>query len=96
MLRGIIASAKFLMVLERKRKACAFYCNTMPLMPVADQRRLTFLRNITCSANPVLSTLGRLCDYDFRALAAVYNINCVHVTNSYIKSAVRSSFAECL
>jgi len=40
--------------------------------------------------------LGRLCDYDFRALAAVYNINCVHVSNSYIKSAVWSSFAECL
>jgi len=43
-----------------------FYCNTSPLMSVADQWRLTFLRNITCSrpTNPILSTLGRLCDYD--------------------------------
>ena len=48
-------------------------------MSVADQRRLTFLRNITCSrpTNPILSTLGRLCDYDYRSLAAVYNINTV-------------------
>jgi len=57
---------------------------------------LTFLRNITCSTNLILSTLGRLCDYDYRALAVVYNINCVHVSNAAIKSAVWSSFAECL
>jgi len=68
------------------------YCN----MSIADQRRLTFLINITRNANPILSMLGRLCDYDYRALAAVYNINCVHVSNSYIKSAAWSSFAECL
>jgi len=77
-------------------KPLLFYCNTMPLMSIADQRWLTFLRNIPCSANPILSTLGRLCDYDFRALIVVYNINCVHVSNSYIKSAVASNFAECL
>jgi len=79
-------------------KPLLFYCNTMPLMSIADQRRLTFLRNIACSTSFILSTLGRLCDYDFRSLAAVYNINCVHVSNSYryIKSAVWSSFAECL
>jgi len=29
---------------------------------------------------PILSTLGRLCEYDFRALAAIYNKNTVHVT----------------
>ena len=46
-------------------------------MSIADQRRLTFLRNITCSTNPILSTLGRLCDYDYRSPAAVYNINTV-------------------
>ena len=40
------------------------YCNTSPLMSVADKRRLTFLINITCSrpTNPILTTLGRLCD----------------------------------
>jgi len=65
-------------------------------MSIADQRRYTFLRNMTCSANPILITLGRLCDYDFRAPAGVYSINCVHVSNSYIKSAAWSSFAECL
>jgi len=77
-------------------KPLLFHCNTMPFVSIADQRRLTFLRNITCGTNLILSTLGRLCDYDFRALAAVYNINCVHVNNSYIKSAGWSSFAECL
>jgi len=29
-----------------------------------------------------------------RALVTIYNINCVHARNSYIKSAVWSSFAE--
>jgi len=62
-------------------------------MSTADQR---LLRNITRSTNPILSTLGRLCDYEFRSPAAVYNINCVHVSNAAIKSAVWSSFAECL
>ena len=65
-------------------------------MSIVDQRRLTFQRNITCSTNLILSTLGRSCDYDYRAAAAAYNINCVHVSNSYIKSAVWSSVAECL
>ena len=46
-------------------------------------RAYATVRNITCSVNPILSTLGRLCDYEFRALAGVYNINCVHVSNSY-------------
>jgi len=45
---------------------------------------------------PILSMLQRLCDYDFRAQAAVCNINCVYVSNSYIKSAVWSSSADCL
>jgi len=54
-------------------------------MLIADQRRLTFLREIACklNVNPILSTLGRLCDYDFRALATIYNIDCIHVSNSY-------------
>jgi len=68
----------------------------MPLMSIADQRRLTFLRNITCCTSSILRTLGRLCDCEFRALAAVYNINCVRASNRYIKSAVWSSCAECL
>jgi len=76
-------------------KPLLFYCNTMPLMSTADQRRLTVLRNITCSASPILSKLGRLSDYEFGALTAVYNISCVHVSNSYTKSAVWSSSAEC-
>ena len=69
-------------------KPLLFYCNTMPLMSV-DQRRLTLPMKITCSW---------LCDYDFGALAAIYNINCVHISNRCIrpKSAVWSSFAECL
>jgi len=69
----------------------------MSLMSIADQRRRTFLRNIACSANLILSTLGRLSDYDFRALAGVYNIHCVHVSNSYIISLLYGVvFAECL
>jgi len=58
-------------------KPLLFYCKTMPLISIADQRRLTFLRSITCSTNPILSTLGRLCDYDCRAPTAAYNINTV-------------------
>jgi len=54
----------------------------MPLMSIADQKRLPLLRKVTRSVNPILSTLGILCD--FRALAAVYNINCGHVSNTYI------------
>jgi len=72
-------------------KPLLFYCKIMSLMSTADQRRLTFLRNITCSANPVLSMRARLRDYEFRVYSTgscLYNINCVHVSNSYIKSAV--------
>ena len=79
-------------------KPLLFYCKIMSLMSTADQRRLTFLRNITCSANPVLSMRARLRDYEFRVYSTgscLYNINCVHVSNSYIKSAVWSSSAEC-
>jgi len=85
----------FSWLLERKRKASAVCCNT-----ILDVNRwpntTTFLRKIACSVNPILSTLARLYDSDFTALAAIYNINCVCVSNSYIKSAGWSSFAECL
>ena len=90
-------------------KPLLFYCNTMPLMSV-DQRRLTLPMKITCSwlnqehvifigrVSRLWSTDSWLCDYDFGALAAIYNINCVHISNRCIrpKSAVWSSFAECL
>ena len=67
-----------------------FYSNTItiPLLSVANQTHndgklngavFTFLRNIIRSDNPVLRTLSRLCDYDFRELAAIYNINSVHL-----------------
>jgi len=60
----------------------------MPSMSVADQRRLTFLRNITCIANPILSTLGRLCDYDFGAVAAVYNVTVFMLVTATISQNV--------
>ena len=56
---------------------------------LADDHRRTL-----CSANPILSTLGRLCDfYDFRALVAIYNIYSLHVSN-YIKSALWIRFMD--
>ena len=60
----------------------------MPSMSVADQRRLTFLRNITCIANPILSTLGRLCDYDFGAVAAVYYVTVFMLVTATISQHV--------
>jgi len=41
---------------------------------------LLFLEKQHVLPFPILSTLGRLCEYDFRALAAIYNKNTVHVT----------------
>ena len=48
------------------------------------------------SANPILGTSGRLCNYDFRTLAATYNVNFVHASSSDIKSAVWMSFVDSL
>jgi len=41
-----------------------------------------------CSANPVFSTPSRLCDYDFRALATIYNIKERKRTKEYLYSAI--------
>jgi len=41
------------------------------------------------------STVGRLCDYDYRAPAAVYNINCVHVTTLSLLCGVVLQNAYC-
>ena len=54
-------------------KPVLFYCNSMPLLSIADQRRMTCFRETMCSANRVLRTLGRLCSDDFSPLAATYN-----------------------
>ena len=77
-------------------KPVLFYCNTMPLLSIADQRQLIFLRKTMCSANPILCTFSRLCNYDSRALTATYNVNYVHASSSYIKSAVWMSFVDSL
>jgi len=40
---------------------------------------MIFVRKTICSANPVLHTLGRQCNYDFGALTATNNV--VHASN---------------
>ena len=46
MFHGIIASAEFLMVCGESGKPLLFYCNTMPLLLIVDQRRLTYLLQV--------------------------------------------------
>ena len=68
--------------------------------PNSNPLNLNHVRRLTAFLEVVpVPFLVRLEDYvtmNFAALTAVYNINCVHVSNSYSKSAVWSSFAECL
>ena len=74
----------------------AFYWNTTPLLLIVDQRRMIFLRKTICSSHPILRTLGSLCNYDFTALAAGYNVNSARASIIYIQSTVWMGFVDSL
>ena len=72
-------------------KPLQFYCNTVPLSYMIDERKLLFYRNISHSKNLILKILmcltGVLSDYMF--LCSKYGVNCVSSKNN-LKYAVMS------
>jgi len=74
-------------------KPLQFYCNTVPLSYMIDERKLLFYRNISRSKNVILKILmcltGVLSDYMF--LCSKYGVNCASSKND-IKDAVMHTF----
>ena len=70
-------------------KPLQFYCNTVPLSYMIEERKLLFYRNISRSKNVILKILmcltGVLSDYMF--LCSKYGVNCAS-SKSDIKDAV--------
>ena len=52
-----------------------FYCNTMPLSFIADQRKIVFRKRIMCTNNAVLSTLARVHINHTVAMSSLYHIH---------------------
>jgi len=56
-------------------KQLLFYCNTMPLSFIADQRKIVFRKRIMCTNNAVLSTLARVHINDTVAMSSLYHVH---------------------
>jgi len=77
-------------------KPIQFFCHSLPLSYLVDERQLTFFSKLQRTDNYVLRTLAGLpmVKYEMLALAAKYSLNGVYCAVSTIKDLVWLSFAQ--
>ena len=69
-----------------------FFCNTLPISFLVDQRKLIFWYRMHCS-NPILYALSRLHQNRFIAIGCKYGIELLTNSCVYVKEAVWRVFA---
>ena len=77
MLHGITVSEKFLMLVGAKvlnRSPLLFYCGTMPVSLLVDQRKMIFYNKTLRSSNIVLRVVCRLHLYEAQRLFSVCHV----------------------
>jgi len=77
-------------------KPIQFFCHSLPLSYLLDERQLTFFSKLQRTDNYVLRILAGLpmLKYEMLALAAKYSLNGVYCAVSTIKDLVLLSFAQ--
>jgi len=73
---------------------CFFYCNTMSVLLLLEQRKMIFYNKILRSSNIVLRILSALHCNEAQKLSSAYNILPGQSRNIDIKRAVWSSFVR--
>ena len=77
-------------------KPLQYYCNSLPLSYMVEERQLLFCRKLFYSNNRILRALIALpvVQYEFLGLATKYGINALNYSIVSVKSAIWSKFAS--
>ena len=75
-------------------KSLQFFCGSLPLSYLMDQRRILFWQCMMRSDNTVLRTLSYSIRNRARAVGSVYNVDVFSMSCTGVKNAVRTSFAS--
>ena len=78
---------------EKVSSLRSFFCGSLPMSYLMDQRRLLFWKRTITSDNIVLRTLGRFIRGRAKAVGSVYGVDALAVSRAGVGGAVRCSFA---
>ena len=80
-------------VISISTRPLQFFCNTLPISFLVDQRKLIFWYRMHCSNNPILYAPSRLHQNRFIAIGCKYGIDLLTNSCVYVKEAVWRVFA---
>jgi len=75
-------------------KPLQFYCRTLPISYLIDERQLLFYRRLNCSDDIVLRTVAGHIRFEMLAIAAKYDTKSMYFSTATVKNAVWSSFVN--
>ena len=79
---------------EKVSSHCSFFCGSLPLSYLLDERRMLFWNRMMRSDNIVLRTLSHFRRNSAMAVGSVYNVDVFQISHTGIKNAVWSSFTS--
>ena len=79
---------------QENPKSLLFYCGTLPVLYIVDQRRILFYKKLKYHSSILIRTIARLCQYDILSVAAKYGIFRLDNSVSFIhEKSVWKTFA---
>ena len=90
-------SKNIFMLLEKEStRPLQFFCKSLPLNLLLDQRKLLLWINIRQSHNIVLETLSSLNYYELVATCSKYNTDASHMSENIVKHTIWCVFSDTL
>jgi len=75
-------------------KVLQYYCYSLPVSYIIDQRRILFWKRMSCSDNLVLRSMSHFVSFRIKAVSSVYGVSTTVMSNSVIKDVVWDFFAR--
>jgi len=71
-----------------------FFCRTLPVTYIVDQRRILFYKKLKCNGSAPSRVIAKLCHHEILSVATKYGIDCLDVPVYHVKNCIWRSFAD--
>ena len=75
-------------------KTLMFFCRTLPVTYIVDQRRILFYKKLKCNGSALSRVIAKLCRNEILSVATKYGIDCLDVPVYHVKNCIWRSFAD--
>jgi len=75
-------------------KTLMFFCRTLPVTYIVNQRRILFYKKLKCNGSAMSRVIAKLCHHEILSVATKYGIDCLDVPVYHVKNCIWRSFAD--